>query len=91
MTNELFRSMLKEVVKEVFSEIEEERALRNNKKRNLDPDLISTTEAYKLRGKARVTELVNRGLLIRISSGRAKNSPKYISKSRLIELDKLCL
>lgn len=87
MTNDLFRSMLKEVVKEVFSEIEEERALRNNKKRNLDPDLISTTEAYSLRGKARVTELINKGLLTRVSSGRAVNSPKYISKSRLIELD----
>lgn len=87
MTNELFRSMLKEVIKEVFSEIEDERALRNNKKRNLDPDLISTTEAYNLRGKARVTELINRGLLTRLSSGRAVNSPKYVSKSKLLELD----
>lgn len=91
MTNELFRSMLKEVVKEVLTEVYEEQAIRKKKKRVMDSDLISTTEAYKLRGKARVTELVNRGLLIRISSGRAKNSPKYISKSRLIELDKLCL
>ena len=87
MTDELFRSMLKDVIKEVLSEIEDEKVVQNNKKRNLNPDLISTTEAYSLRGKARVTELVNRGLLTRISSGRAINSPKYISKSKLIELD----
>lgn len=91
MTNELFRSMLKEVVKEVLTEVYEEQAIRKKKKRVMDSDLISTTEAYNLRGKARVTELIMRGLLNRVSSGRAKNSPKYISKSRLIELDKLCL
>lgn len=91
MTNELFRSMLKEVVKEVLTEVYEEQAIRKKKKRVMDSDLISTTEAYNLRGKARVTELITRGLLNRVSSGRAKNSPKYISKSRLIELDKLCL
>lgn len=91
MTNELFRSMLKEVVKEVLTEVYEEQAIRKKKKRVRDSDLISTTEAYNLRGKARVTELIMRGLLNRVSSGRAKNSPKYISKSRLIELDKLCL
>lgn len=87
MTNELFRSMLKEVVKEVLTEVYEEQAIRKKKKRVRDSDLISTTEAYNLRGKARVTELIMRGLLNRVSSGRAKNSPKYISKSRLIELD----
>lgn len=75
----------------MLTEVYEEQAIRKKKKRVMDSDLISTTEAYNLRGKARVTELIMRGLLNRVSSGRAKNSPKYISKSRLIELDKLCL
>lgn len=91
MTNELFRSMLKEVIKEVISEVYAEQETIKKKRKVKDSDLISTTEAYNLRGKARVTELIMRGHLNRVSSGRAKNSPKYISKSRLIELDKLHL
>lgn len=52
-----------------------------------DTDLISTRRAYKLRGEGRVKELISRGLLCRTSSGRAKNSAKYVSKKRLFELD----
>ena len=87
MTNDLFRSMLKEVVKEVFSEIEEERALRNNKKRNLDPDLITTNEAFKIVTKSRFYELVTHAGLKREKRGYAPNSPKLVSKAQLIRLN----
>jgi len=50
-------------------------------------DLISTTKAYKLIGRARVEELIARGLLQRVSSGRAKNSARYVSKKKLLELN----
>lgn len=91
MSLESLKIMLKDIIKEAISEINEEQKERKAKNRVMDADLISTTEAYRIRGKARVTELIMRGHLNRVSSGRAKNSPKYISKSRLIELDKLHL
>lgn len=55
-------------------------------KNKRDPDLISTNQAYKLFGEARVDELIARRLIVRQGSGRAKNSAKYMSKKRLIEL-----
>ncbi len=53
------------------------------RKRQIDPDLISTSEAYRLRGRARVTQLILNGLLKQTSSGVARNSVKYVSKKKL--------
>lgn len=64
---------------------------KKKKAKGKDPDLISTTEAYRLRGRARVDELLMRGLLKRFSSGRGKTSAKYVSKKKLFSLDKVIL
>lgn len=69
---------------EAMFEYEEYKKQRKSKK---DPDLISTRQAYSLRGEGRVKELIMRGLLLRTSSGKASNSAKYVSKKRLFELD----
>lgn len=61
------------------------------KKRQIDPDLVSTSEAYRLRGRARVTQLILNGLLKQTSSGNAPNSAKYVSKKKLFDLDKVTL
>lgn len=69
---------------EAMFEYEEYKKQRKSKK---DPDLISTRQAYKMRGEGRVKKLIARGLLTRTSSGRASNAAKYVSKKRLLELD----
>jgi len=75
---------LKQFFFELLFEYEQYKKQRRSKK---DPDLISTRQAYKLRGEGRVKKLIFLGLLPRTSSGRAKNSAKYVSKKRLFELD----
>lgn len=79
---------LKEVLKQGFLEamLEYETFKKKSKSRK-DTDLISTSEAYRLRGRPRVEELIKQGLLQRTGSGRAKNSAKYVSKKKLLELD----
>lgn len=64
---------------------------KKKKAKGKDPDLISTTEAYRLRGRARVNELLIKGMLKQLSSGRGKTSAKYISKKKLFSLDKVIL
>ena len=81
---ELIRETTKQGFLEALFEYEQYKKQRRSKK---DPDLISTSEAYRLRGRGRVNELIIRGLLPRTSSGNAKNSAKYVSKKRLFELD----
>ncbi len=81
---EQLKLAIKEAYLEAMFEYDQYRRDRKGKK---DPDLISTNTAYKLRGRKRVESLVMHGLLTRTSSGRNK----YVSRSRLIELDKLCL
>lgn len=79
---------LKLVIKEAFLEaMLEYDQYRRDRKGKKDPDLISTNTAYKLRGRKRVESLVMHGLLTRTSSGRNK----YVSRSRLIELDNLSI
>lgn len=51
------------------------------------PDMISSNEAYKLVGRARVEELIKRGLIVRISSGNGRNATKKISRSKLLSLN----
>jgi len=75
---------LKQFIFELLFEYEQYKKQRRSKK---DPDLISTRQAYKLRGEGRVKKLILLGLLIRTSSGNAKNSAKYVSKKRPLELD----
>ena len=79
---------LKLVIKEAFLEaMLEYDQYRRDRKGKKDPDLISTNTAYKLRGRKRVELLVMNGLLKRTSSGRNK----YVSRSKLIELDNLSI
>ena len=83
ITLEQIRQATKEGYLEALYEYEQyEKAKRS--KRYLD--LVSTNQAYKLYGEARVDELIERGLIVRQGSGRAKNSAKYMSKKRLEEL-----
>lgn len=93
--------MMKQAVREVLYEydfkseivdalVEQKRIIRARQK-GVNPDLISTNQAYKLRGEARVDKLISHGLLKRISGGSAKNSPKYVSKKQLFKLDGVML
>lgn len=83
-------SNLKQAIKEAFSEaMSEYEQNKRNKRRNVDPDLISTREAYSLRGRSRVTHLIRLGLLKQITTGTNRTSVKYISKSKLLDLDKV--
>lgn len=81
---EQLKLAIKEAYLEAMFEYDQYRRDRKGKK---DPDLISTNTAYKLRGRKRVESLVMHGLLTRTSSGRNK----YVSRSRLIELDNLSI
>lgn len=81
---EQLKLALKEAFLEAMFEYDQYRKDRKGKK---DPDLISTNTAYKLRGRKRVELLVMHGLLTRTSSGRNK----YVSRSRLIELDNVAI
>ena len=74
---------LKQFFFELLFEYEQYKKQRRSKK---DPDLISTRQAYKLFGEGWVKEVILRGLVHRSSSGRAKNSAKYLSKKKLLEL-----
>jgi hypothetical protein len=88
---------VKQAVKEVLSEFDfqseimkalsQHKHVKKSQVKKLDPDLISTNQAYKLRGESRVDKLIELGLLKRISSGNSRNSPKYISKKQLFKLD----
>ena len=93
--------MIKQAVREVLYDfdfkseianaiVEQKRIIRNRKK-GLNPDLISTREAKSLRGAARVEKLISGGHLKRYPSGDAKNSAKYVSKKQLFKLDNLYL
>lgn len=87
MTNVDF-DRIKEATKQGYLEaMLEYDQYRKDRKGKKDPDLISTNTAYKLRGRKRVESLVMHGLLTRTSSGRNK----YVSRSRLIELDNLSI
>lgn len=87
MTNVDF-DRIKEATKQGYLEaMFEYDQYRKDRKGKKDPDLISTNTAYKLRGRKRVESLVMHGLLTRTSSGRNK----YVSRSRLIELDNLSI
>ncbi len=84
----IIKDATKEAIKEAFIEFEQFKKKRRSTK---DPDLISTTEAYNLRGRARVSQLILLGLLPQVSSGNSKNSAKYVSKKKLFQLDKVCI
>lgn len=85
--NEEFYKGIKQAFKEAFLEaMFEYEQYKKAKRSKRDPDLISTNQAYKLYGEARVDELIERGLIVRQGSGRAKNSAKYMSRKRLEEL-----
>lgn len=87
MTNVDF-DRIKEATKQGYLEaMFEYDQYRKERKGKKDPDLISTNAAYKLRGRKRVELLVMNGLLKRTSSGRNK----YVSRSKLIELDNLSI
>lgn len=88
---ELTIDLIKQVVKEAIIEAEAEVTLRKKESKRKDKDLISKNEAYRLRTRAIVEELIDRGLLKSISSGRASNSTQWISKKRLFELDSVIL
>lgn len=76
---------------EVIKALSEIKHIKKAQRNKLDPDLISTNQAYKLRGEARVNKLIEKGLLKRVSSGNSKNSPKYVSKKQLFKLDNVFL
>lgn len=88
LTFEKIKAATKEGYLEAMFEYEQYRKQRKSKR---DPDLISTNQAYKLFGEARVDELIARGLIVRQGSGRAKNSAKYMSKKKLEALQKTYL
>lgn len=86
------KAKLKESIKEaVLEAMYEFDNYRKKKNRNQDIDLISTSEAFRLRGRARVTRLISLGLLKQTSSGVGRNSVKYVSKKKLFDLDKVIL
>lgn len=86
--NNTGKEELKQLIKEAFLEaMYEYKEYSRKRKSRKDSDLITTTEAYHLRGRKRVELLVAKGLLKRTRSGEKKNSPQYVSKKRLIELD----
>lgn len=76
---------------EIITAMKEVKRVAKARRNKLDPDLISTNQAYKLRGEGRVDKLIEKGLLKRISSGNAKNSPKYVSKKQLFKSDNIRL
>ena len=82
------KNLVKEAILEALYEYEQ---FKRKKRRNQDTDLISTSEAYRLRGRARVTQLILLGMLKQTSSGVAPNSVKYVSKKKLFDLDKVTL
>ncbi len=85
-----FTYNLKKAIKEALLEaLYEYNEFKKIHKRNVDPDLISTSEAYRLRGRSRVTNLIKLGLLQQITTGTNKTSVKYISKKKLLDLDKI--
>lgn len=59
------------------------------KRRKGDSDLISTSEACKVRPESRVRKLIKAGYLKQKISGNTKTSTRFVSKKRLIDLDKL--
>lgn len=89
--SENIKQAIKEAILEVVVEIMSEYVKDQPKKKtkNVDPDLISTRQAYKLRGRSRVTHLINLGLLKQINTGTNPTSVKYISKKKLLSLDKV--
>lgn len=82
------KSVFKESMLEAMYEFEN---YRKKKNRNQDVDLISTSEAWRLRGRARVTRLIALGLLRQTTSGVGKNSVRYVSKKQLFDLDETIL
>lgn len=84
LTFDGIKEATKQGVLEAMLEYKKYEKQANSKK---DPDLISTRQAYKMRGEGRVKALIERGLLVRMCSGNASNSTKYVSKKRLLELD----
>lgn len=70
------------IASRILEKIEEK---KNNK------DLISLRTAYKLRGRARVKNLIAHGCLKYISSGSYSNSIKYVSQKKLFSLDNVIL
>lgn len=85
---EIFKNLIKDALLEAMYEFSD---YKSKRKRKIDTDLISTSEAYRLRGRARVTRLIMLGMLKQTSSGNAKNSVKYVSKKKLYSLDKVTL
>ncbi|NDV68558.1 hypothetical protein [Dysgonomonas sp. 25] len=85
------KQAIKEAILEIIAEVMSEyiKGQPQRKGKNIDPDLISTRQAYKLRGRSRVTHLINLGLLKQINTGTNATSVKYISKKKLISLDKV--
>lgn len=55
------------------------------------PDMISSNEAAKLIGRARLEKLIAMGLITRISSGNGVKATKRISRSRLLSLNNITL
>jgi hypothetical protein len=85
-----FSQNLKQATKEAILEaLYEYDEYKRKRVRNIDPDLISTREAYRLRGRSRVTHLIKLGLLKQITTGNNPTSVKYISKKKLLDLDKI--
>jgi len=77
------RNEIKLIVREALKEHDAEKF----KQETEDKDLISTGQAYDLRGEYRVRKLIKSGKLKRIVTGDDFNSTKYISKKALLALD----
>ncbi|PXV66913.1 hypothetical protein CLV62_104174 [Dysgonomonas alginatilytica] len=81
-----FKEALKEGFLAAFYEYEE---YKRKRKRNLDTDLISKSEAYTIRNRDRVEKLIELELLDQMTSSENPNSTIYISRKQLLELDKI--
>jgi len=81
-----------EELKEVFTEsmyaaLRKFDDYQKGKKVSKYSDMISTSEAERIKGRARVRQLIKLGLLKQTTSGVAKNSVKYVSRKQLDKLD----
>lgn len=79
---------LKEAVKDAQLEaMYEFREYERKRKRRKDTDLISKSQAYKLRSEKIVDNYIALGLLTVTTTGERRNSTQYVSKSKLLSLD----
>lgn len=63
------------------------KAIVTHEENKQKPDMISSNEAYRLVGRARVEELIRRGMITRVSSGNGKNATKKISRMKLLSMN----